>query len=116
MRDGSGQIEMIATHLETGEDVLLLEVNATELSVAPDGRSIAYNSADSHFSMNRWLLALERPDDEDSLPTPVGEPEQLTFGQGIWHVHGGAWMTDGREFVYTKHFDRGNLFVIDGYR
>lgn len=58
IRHVAGQIEMIAAHLEIGEDVLLLEVNATELSVAPDGR----------------------------------------------------------EFVYTKDFDRGNPFVIDGYR
>lgn len=57
IRHVPGQIEMIATHLEIGEDVLLPEVSAAELSVAPDGR----------------------------------------------------------EFVYTKDFDRGNPFVIDGY-
>ncbi len=116
--DGSGQIEMIAAHLETGDEVLLLDANATELSVAPDGRSVAYNSADGHFSMNRWqlMLELEATDGETSLPTATGKPEQITFGRGIWHVHGGAWMPNSLEFVYTKDIDRGNLFVIDGYR
>jgi len=114
--DGSGQIEMLAADLETGEEVILLDANATELAVTADGTAVAYNSADSHFSMNRWRLALARPQGDEGLPRAVGEPQQLTFGRGIWHVHGGAWAPNGEEFVYTKDYDRGNLFVIDGYR
>ncbi|MCH7935412.1 MAG: PD40 domain-containing protein, partial [Gemmatimonadetes bacterium] len=114
-RDGSGRIEMITTDLRTGEEALLLEANATELSVAPDGSYVAYNSADGHFSMNRYLLPLT-PATADQLPRASGEPEQITFGQGVWHVHGGAWSPDSKQIVYTKDFDRGNLFVIDGYR
>ena len=113
--DGSGHIEMLATDLETGAEVVLLEANATELSVAPDGRSVAYNSADGHFSMNRYLLQLEKPLGVDELPVAIGEPEQITFGKGIWHVHGGAWTPDSKQIVYTKDFDSGNLFVINGY-
>ena len=53
-RNGAdGRIEIIATNLDTGAESLLLKANATELSVAPDGNSVAYNSADGHFSMNR---------------------------------------------------------------
>lgn len=115
-RDGSGQIEMIAANLTTGEEVLLLDTNATEIDVTADGDAVAYNSADAHFSMNRWILRLERPNGEASLPTVGGRPRQITFGRGIWHVHGGAWAPNGEEFVYTKDFDRGNMFVIDGYR
>ena len=40
----------------------------------------------------------------------------MTDGRGVWHAHGGAWTPDSRHIVYTKDFDRGNLFVIDGYR
>ena len=114
-RDGSGRIEMIITDLRTGAEVLLLEANATELSVAPDGSYVAYNSAEGHFSMNRYLLPLTQAT-ADQIPRAAGEPEQITFGQGVWHVHGGAWSPDSKQIVYTKDFDRGNLFVIDGYR
>lgn len=114
--DGSGQIEMIAADLVSGEEVQLLDANATELDVTQSGNAVAYNSADSHFSMNRWILLLERPAGTNGLPVAVGQPEQITFGQGIWHVHGGAWSPNGEEFVFTKDFDSGNLFVIDGYK
>ena len=115
-RNGTdGRIEMIATSLDTGEEGLLLKANATELSVAPDGSSVAYNSADGHFSMNRYVLSLVRPINAKELPRSTGAPRQVTFGQGRWHVHGGAWSADGRSIVYTRDFDRGNLSVIDNY-
>jgi Tol biopolymer transport system component len=110
-----GRIEIIATNLDTGEERLLLKANATELSVAPDGSSVAYNSADGHFSMNRYLLPLVRPTNGKELPHSTGAPRQVTFGKGRWHVHGGAWSPDGRSIVYTRDFDRGNLSVIDNY-
>ena len=116
-RNGAdGRIEIVATNLDTGEEGLLLKANATELSVAPDGSSVAYNSADGHFSMNRYLLTLVRPTSSKELPRATGAPRQVTFGQGRWHVHGGAWSADGRSIVYTRDFDRGNLSVIDNYR
>ena len=116
-RNGAdGRIEIIATNLDTGEERLLLKANATELSVAPDGSSVAYNSADGHFSMNRYVLTLVRPTSAKELPHATGAPRQVTFGKGRWHVHGGAWSPDGRWIVYTRDFDRGNLSVIDNYR
>ena len=116
-RNGAdGRIEIIATNLDTGEERLLLKANATELSVAPDGSSVAYNSADGHFSMNRYVLTLVRPTSAKELPHATGAPRQVTFGKGKWHVHGGAWSPDGRWIVYTRDFDRGNLSVIDNYR
>jgi Tol biopolymer transport system component len=116
-RNGSdGRIEIVATNLDTGEEGLLLKANATELSVAPNGSSVAYNSADGHFSMNRYLLPLVRPAGAKELPHATGAPRQITFGKGRWHVHGGTWSPDGRWIVYTRDFDRGNLNVIDNYR
>ncbi len=38
--------------------MLLLEANTNELSVTSNGISLAYNSADGHFRMNRYLLRL----------------------------------------------------------
>ena len=116
-RNGAdGRIEMIATNLDTGEEGLLLKANATELSVAPDGNSVAYNSADGHFSMNRYALTLGRPTGAKALPQATGAPRQITFGKGKWHVHGGAWSADSRWIVCTRDFDRGKLSVIDNYR
>ena len=116
-RNGAdGRIEIVATNLDTGEERLLLKANATELSVAPDGSSVAYNSADGHFSMNRYVLTLVRPTSAKELPHATGAPRQVTFGKGKWHVHGGAWSPDSRWIVYTRDFDRGNLSVIDNYR
>ena len=116
-RNGAdGRIEIIATNLDTGEERVLLKANATELSVAPDGNAVAYNSADGHFSMNRYVLTLVRPTGANELPHATGAPRQMTFGGGKWHVHGGAWSPDGRWIVYTRDFDRGNLSVIDNYR
>ena len=114
--DGPGGIELRAVDLQTGEDALLLDANATELAVAPDRGSVAYNSADGHFSMNRYLLPLEPSDRGGGLPRAAGGAEQITFGEGVWHVHGGAWSPDGARIVYTRDFDSGNLHVIDGYR
>ena len=65
--------------------------------------------------MNRYLLQLTPPD-ADRLPNAIGEPEQITFGNGDWHVHGGAWTPDSKRIVYTKDYDRGNLYTIDNYR
>ena len=116
-RNGSdGRIEMVVANLDTGKERVLLKANATELSVASDGRSVAYNSADGHFSMNRYVLPLVPSTSAEEFPHTAGAPRQVTFGKGVWHVHGGAWSPDGRWMVYTRDFDRGNLSVIDNYR
>src|SRR6185369_5077996 len=81
-KGADGRIEMVATNLDTGEEGLLLKANATELSVAADGSSVAYNSADGHFSMNRYVLTLVRPANAKELPHPTGAPRQITFGKG----------------------------------
>ena len=112
----SGTIEMVAAHLESGDETILLRKNATELAVSWDGRAVAYNSADGHFSSNRYVLPLARPDSPAELPAAGGEPEQVTFGGGIWHVHSGAWTPDDESIVYTRDFDSGALFVVDQYR
>lgn len=116
-RNGAdGRIEMVVAHLDTGKESVLLRANATELSVAPDGRSVAYNSADGHFSMNRYVLTLVRSTSGEELPRASGAPRQVTFGKGVWHVHGGAWSADSRTIVYTRDFDRGRLSLIDNYQ
>ena len=66
-QDGSGRVEMVVADLDTGEQAVLLEAYATELSVAPDGRTVAYNSADGHFSMNRYILPRGWPDGDREL-------------------------------------------------
>ena len=70
----SGTIEMVAAHLESGDETVLLRKNATELAVSWDGRAVAYNSADGHFSSNRYILPLARPDSPAELPRSRGRP------------------------------------------
>jgi len=63
-----------------------------------------------------YILPLARPDSPAELPEVAGDPEQVTFGGGIWHVHSGAWTPDDEWIVYTRDFDSGALFVVDQYR
>jgi hypothetical protein len=28
-------------------------------------------------------------------------------------VHNGGWSPDGKEIVYTRHIDEGNIYVIE---
>ena len=107
---------MVASHLASGDEEILLRKNATELAVSWDGSAVANNSADGHFSSNRYILRLARPGSAAGLPRAQGEPEQVTFGGGIWHVHSGAWTPDDKWIIYTRDFDAGTLLVVDQYR
>ena len=44
----------------------------------------------------------------------MGEPVQITHGKGEWHVHNGDWSPDGRQVVYTRDTDSGNLYLLEG--
>ena len=63
----------------------------------------------------RYVLKLIQGKSAKELPQASGAPQQMTFGEGKWHVHGGAWSLDSRSIVYTRDFDSGNLSVIDHY-
>lgn len=108
----SGRAGLFAANLEDGEEVSLLAVPCAEIDVRPDGGAIAFVKAASHFGMNLYLLPLET-DSTSRLPRAAGEPEALTEGQGIWHVHGGGWGPDGESLVYTRDLDHGDLYTID---
>jgi hypothetical protein len=63
--------------------------------------------------MNLYLLPLTPPESQTGLPQPAGEPQQLTDGQGFWHVHNGGFSPDGDSVIYTRDTDRGDLYVIE---
>jgi Tol biopolymer transport system component len=114
--DGSGTLEMRVADLETGKEAILLTGPNAELVVAPDGRGIAYVYAASHLNMHLYLLRLAPPAAPGELPRPVGEPRQLTRGEGIWHVHNGGWSPDSKALVYSRDLDAGDIYVIENYR
>ena len=114
-RGKSGLIEMVAADLETGRETLLLEGPSAEVNVAPDGRSLSYCHAASHFNMNLHILPLEPPASPDGLPRPAGEPVQMTDGKGIWHVHNGGWSPDSKTLIYSHDADEADIFVIENY-
>jgi TolB protein len=115
-RDGSGTLEIRVADLETGIEAILLRGPNAELVVAPDGRGVAYVHAASHQNMQLYLLRLAPPASPGELPRPVGEPRQLTRGEGVWHVHNGGWSPDSKAVVYTRDLDRGDIYVIENYR
>jgi len=114
--DGSGQVELRAAHLGTGEDVLLLAGAISEVSVSPDGSALTYISSVSHFTMDLQMLRLAPTREPNQLPSTVGDPEQITFGNGEWHVHGGGWAWDGSGLVYSRDRDYGDIYLIEPNR
>jgi serine/threonine protein kinase len=112
-RDRSGQLELRAANLETGDDRLLKAGAIAEVAVAPDGSAMTFIQAVSHMTMELYLMTLTPPNSPDGLPSAVGEPERLTFGDGVWHVHSGGWAPDGRGVVYSRDRDFGDIYVIE---
>lgn len=105
-------LELRAANLETNEERLLYAGPHTEMILAPDGTAIALVKSESHFDQGLFRLRLEPPTTATGLPTAVGELEQLTDGQGLWHVHNGGWSHDGEWIVYTEDTDNGDIFLL----
>jgi serine/threonine protein kinase/Tol biopolymer transport system component len=108
----SAPTEIRAVDLASGRETLLLDAPHIELAVDPTGRALTYCSAESHFNMNLQLLRLSEGD--DGLPRAIGEPEPLTAGDGLWHVHNGGWSSDGRTVIYTRDTDTGDVYALEG--
>ena len=109
---GDAPVKLLAAHLTTGREVELLAMPCAEIDVRPDGGAVAFVKAASHFGMNLYRLPLH-VDPASNLPRPAGEPEALTAGEGVWHVHGGGFTPDGDGLVYTRDLDHGDLYTID---
>jgi Tol biopolymer transport system component len=111
--DGTGPMQMVAADLESGAEKLLLETTHCELTVAPDGSSVAYCDAVSHMTMNIYRLKLEPSVTPGELPTAIGESMPLTTGgRGRWHVHIGGWSPDSKEIIYTQDEDFGQIWLL----
>jgi dipeptidyl aminopeptidase/acylaminoacyl peptidase len=109
------RMEMRVANILSGKEDVLLEEPHTELIVARDGTAVAYCRAASHFTMQLYYQKLRPPSpaSADGLPTPEGQPEQLTDGYGDYHVHNGGWSHDGKEIVYIRDIDEGDIYVIE---
>jgi len=112
-RDGA-DVEMRVVNLETGEEAVLLDTPFQELAVSPDGTSVSYLSALSHFNMNLHVLPLNPSDSPGGLPTPAGPPRAITHGDGEWHVHNGGWSPDSKQVIYTRDTDTGDIYLLEG--
>ena len=106
--------EMRVANLETGKEAVLLDEPFIELAVAPDGKAVSYCSALSHFNMNLHVLRLKPPDSPGGLPTPEGQPQAITHGDGEWHVHNGGWSADSKQVIYTRDTDTGDVYLLEG--
>ena len=114
LETSTGNNEMRAVDLDTGEQVLLLSEPQIELAVAADGSGVSYCASRSHFNMNLHILPLEKPATAGGLPHPAGPPRKITHGDGEWHVHNGGWSPDTRSVVYTRDTDTGDLYIMQG--
>ena len=94
-----GTREMLALNLVNGQQRILHRGPHYELAVARDGSAVSFSHNLSHINQNLYILRLAPPGTEDGLPGPLGEPEQLTDGKGVWHVHNGGWSPDGESVV-----------------
>jgi len=113
VRTSSGP-ELRAIRLDTGEHVVLTREPVGEPRMNRDGSALTFLSATSHYNMNLFVQRLVPPSTPGGLPRPAGPPLQITHGDGQWHVHNGDWSPDGREVVYTRDTDSGDVFVLDG--
>jgi Tol biopolymer transport system component len=112
----SGMPEMRVADLETGKEATLHTGPHVEIAVAGDGRAITYGHSFSHWNQNLFMLPLAPPATPGELPRAAGEPQQLTRGGGMWHVHNGGWSPDGEALIYTRDTDSGDIYVIENYR
>ena len=108
-----GAREMIAMDLVSGKQRILHRGPHYELAVAPDGSAVSFSHNESHANQNLYVLRLTPPGQKDGLPRALGEPEQLTEGKGIWHVHNGGWFPDGESVVYTRDTDQADIFLVE---
>ncbi len=114
--DGSGLVELRAANLGSGQDILLRTGTVSEVAVSRDGSALTFIESVSHFTMDLLMQRLHPTQGPDELPTTDGEPRQITFGNGEWHVHNGGWAWDGSGVVYSRDRDFGDLFVIEPNR
>ncbi len=111
-KDGSGSVEMRLADLETGEENVLFKGFASEVTVAPNGNAISFCQSASHFNQSLAVLHLTEFSQEGVLPRPLGEPQPLVEGHGIWHIHNGGWSKDGSQIIYSRDTDRGDIYAI----
>ena len=108
--------ELRIADLQTGRETVLYTGPLTEISVAPDGRSLAYCHGVGHFNQEVYRLTLEPPESPGDLPSAAGEPEKLTRSGETWHVHQPTFAPDGSFIIYSRDEDEGELYVIENYR
>ena len=108
-----GASEMRVANLETGEEALLARGQLIELAVSVEGSAVSYLDSVSHTNMDLYLIRLAVPESQSELPQSVGEPQQVTNGEGSWHVHNGGFTPNGESVVYTRDADQGDLYVIE---
>jgi Tol biopolymer transport system component len=104
--------ELVAVHLETGEERSLFVGSLMEIDVAPDGSSVAFCTGPGHMAMGLAVLKLELPTEPDGLPRAVGEPEFVVRTDGTWHIHNGGWSPDSKSLVYTQDQDYGDIYEL----
>jgi len=112
LRPHGSDTELVAVHLETGEERSLFVGPLMEMDVSPDGRALAFCLGPGHMAMGLAVLRLEPPTSPDGLPRVLGEPEYVVRTEGTWHIHNGGWSADSKSLVYTQDEDFGDIYEL----
>ena len=115
--DGPGGSQVRAIHLETGQEVVLLEGLYASLDVSPDSSALACLTQENHAGQHYLSFPLSSADPADGLPRIAGPPRRLTSSDGLWHTHSaGSFSPDGKSFVYDRDSDKGDVYLIENYQ
>jgi Tol biopolymer transport system component len=110
----SEKSELRIRNFTTGKDTLLYSGRLTEIFVKADGSGVGFIQGPGHWNMDVFLLPLKPSSQETENPISIGEPIQLTNGEGKWHAHNCAWSPDGNRMIYVRDEDVCNIYQITG--
>jgi Tol biopolymer transport system component len=109
----SGLSELRIWSLTTGADTLLYNGQLTEIFVKSDGTGIGFIQGTGHWTQNIYFLPLKVPLQKTDFPLVIGEPQQLTDGEGIWHAHNGTWAPYEDKIIYVRDEDLSNIYIVE---
>jgi len=110
----SEKSELRIHNFATGKDTLLYSGRLTEIFVKADGSGVGFIQGPGHWNQDVFLLSLKNSQNVSDFPTPIGEPVQLTNGEGNWHAHNCAWSPDGNRMFYVRDEDVCNIYELTG--
>lgn len=103
---------MYIRSISSGKESVLVDDVVTEICVSPDYKMVSYCSSISHFGQTINIIALDYDVKLEELISPLEAPNVFLSGKGGWHPHNGGWTPDGKQILYSKDTDEGDLYIL----